>query len=91
MFVAIGLATALCALAARYGRRALASYYLAVGVLYFIGLLWGYWTSPFTGPLYEAQVFTTVGRITVGLGLIGVAAVLQLGGLRTPREPKTSP
>jgi hypothetical protein len=90
LFVAIGLAVALSALVTRYGRRAVASYYLTAGVLYFVGLLWGYWTSPFTGSLYEAQVFTTVGRITIGLGLIGVAAVLQLGGLH-PAEPGGRP
>ncbi len=86
LFVPIGLALTLTALVTRYGRRAVASYYLVVGVLYFGGLLWGYWTSPFTGSLYSAQVFTTVGRITVGLGLIGLVAVLHIPGAAQRRR-----
>lgn len=82
VFVPIGLAMAIVALAARGARRALPAFYLAVGVLYFVGLVWGYWTSPFSGAGYSGQVYTTVMRITVGLGLIGVVAVLQLGGER---------
>jgi hypothetical protein len=81
LFVAIGLAIALSALIVRRGSRALPAYYLAVGILYFIGLIWGYWTSPFTGSEYDGQVYTTVARITVGLGLIGFVAVLHLAGL----------
>jgi hypothetical protein len=82
VFVPIGLAMAIVALASRGARRALSAFYLAVGVLYFVGLVWGYWTSPFSGAGYSGQVYTTVVRITVGLGLIGVVAVLQLGGSR---------
>jgi hypothetical protein len=98
MFVPIGLAIALIGLFAR-ARRSISAYYLSVGVLYFVGLIWGYWTSPFSGSLYDGQVYTTVVRITVGLGLIGLVAVLQLGGLRPTRarnrvdveEPGTTP
>jgi hypothetical protein len=80
LFVPIGLAIALSALFSRRRLRGVPAYYLTVGVLYFIGLLWGYWTSPFTGTLYDGQVYTTVERITVGLGLIGLVAVIHVGG-----------
>jgi hypothetical protein len=83
MFVPIGVAVTLVGLSARNRRSAISAYYLAVGLLYFIGLLWGYWTSPFTGSLYDGQVFTTVVRITIGLGLIGLVAVLHVGGARS--------
>jgi 4-amino-4-deoxy-L-arabinose transferase-like glycosyltransferase len=82
LFVPIGLAITLVALGSRSRRRPLSAYYLAVGLLYFIGLLWGYWTSPFTGSLYDGQVFTTVVRITIGLGLIGLVAVVHIGEAR---------
>src|ERR1035441_6717901 len=72
IFVPIGVAITLVGLGTRDRRRPISAYYLSFGVLYFIGLLWGYWTSPFTGSLYDGQVFTTVVRITIGLGLIGL-------------------
>jgi hypothetical protein len=90
MFVPVGLAIVLVALFARGRRRAIPAYYLAVGLLYFVGLVWAYWTSPFTGSLYDAQVYTTAARITVALGLIGLAAVLQLGNLDSA-TPLTAP
>jgi hypothetical protein len=82
LFVPMGLAITLVGLGARGRRRSVSAYYLAVGLLYFVGLLWGYWTSPFTGSLYDGQVFTTVVRITIGLGLISLVAVVHVGGLR---------
>jgi hypothetical protein len=85
LFVAFGLAITLVALWMWKGRRGVPAYYLSVGLLYFIGLLWGYWTSPFSGALYDGQVFTTVARITVALGLIGLVAVLQLGNVHSPQ------
>jgi hypothetical protein len=85
IFVPIGLAMTLVGLGARGRRRTISAYYLAVGLLYFVGLLWGYWTSPFTGSLYDGQVFTTVVRITIGLGLIGLVAVVHVGGIGTAR------
>jgi hypothetical protein len=90
MFVPLGLAIVFVALFVRGRRRAIPAYYLTVGLLYFIGLVWAYWTSPFTGSLYDAQVYTTAPRITVALGLIGLAAVLQLGEV-TPASPLTAP
>ncbi len=91
LFVPIGLAVALTVLLGSYGRRSIASYYLTVGLLYFVGLLWAYWTSPFTGSAYDAHVFTTIGRITVGLALIGVVAVLHLPGVRAARRARPAP
>jgi hypothetical protein len=85
IFVPIGVAITLVGLGTRDRRRPISAYYLSFGVLYFIGLLWGYWTSPFTGSLYDGQVFTTVVRITIGLGLIGLVAVLHVGGARPTR------
>jgi hypothetical protein len=93
MFVPIGLAVTLVGLGTRNRRRPISAYYLAVGLLYFVGLLWGYWTSPFTGSLYDGQVFTTVVRITIGLGLIGLVAVLHVGGIQSTgiRDQAASP
>ena len=55
LFVPLGVAVTLVALLRWRGRRLLPAYYLGVGLLYFIGLVWAYWTSPFTDGLYDSR------------------------------------
>jgi hypothetical protein len=79
--IIIALALALLRLRGR-ARHPLASFYLAVGLLYFLSLLAAYWTSPYVESFLPFYVQTTVFRIVPGgLGFICVAAILHLSHL----------
>jgi hypothetical protein len=73
-FASIALAMALASIVERRG-RAIAWFYLAVGLGYFIALVWSYWIS--TLPLSYLLPHTAP-RIVLALGLVCVAAVIQL-------------
>jgi hypothetical protein len=71
--VAIGIAIALVRIRSL---PRLAAFYLGVGLLYFMSLVWAYWISPL--PLVF-HIVTSVDRVVFGLALIAVAAILHLG------------
>jgi hypothetical protein len=81
--VPLGLAIALVCLFVR-GRRKIAAFYLATGLMAFVALIWAYWISP-TVPL-DAYLAQSSYRVVATLAAISLAAVLQL---TTPvREPE---
>jgi hypothetical protein len=83
VFIAIALALALVRLRGR-AREPVAAFYLGVGLLYFLGLLAAYWTSPFSGESgLSFYIQTSVFRIVPGgLAFICVAAILHLSGIK---------
>lgn len=81
--VPLGLAIALVCLFV-CGRRKIAAFYLATGLMAFVALIWAYWISP-TVPL-DAYLAQSSYRVVATLAAISLAAVLQL---TTPvREPE---
>lgn len=83
ILIVIALALALLRLRGR-ARHPLSSFYLAVGVLYFLSLLAAYWTSPFGySGLLSFYIPTSVFRIVPGgLGFICIAAILHLSNIK---------
>jgi len=63
--------------------RPVAAFYLAVGVLYFLALVWAYWTTPLD---LNFLIGTSASRIHVGVVMLAMAAILHLGGERVPAE-----
>ena len=85
IFAAIGIALAIARLRGP-ARSPVAAFYLATGVLYYFALVWAYWISPL--PL-SFHLHTSVSRVWLGLGFIGLAGILQMGGaLRTATPSK---
>jgi hypothetical protein len=82
IFAAIGIALAILRLRGP-SRSPIAAFYLATGVLYYLALVWAYWISPL--PL-RFHLETSAYRVYVGLGFIGLAAILQLGAARPAVE-----
>jgi hypothetical protein len=80
--IVIALVLALWRLRGR-ARHQLSSFYLAVGLLYFLSLLASYWTSPFKGESgLSFYIQSSVFRIVpAGLGFICVAAILHLSNV----------
>jgi hypothetical protein len=79
----IPVALALLLLRWRNGERSpLDGFFLAVALLYAVGLVWAYWVSPL--PL-DFHIRNSVGRIYVGVALISLAAIFHL--VPSPREP----
>jgi hypothetical protein len=60
-----------------------AVFYLAVGLLYFLSLVWAYWSTPLD---LEFLIGTSVTRVHVGVALLATAAILQLAGEPTAVE-----
>jgi hypothetical protein len=58
------------------GRRSIAAFYLASGVLAFAALVWVYWTSP-TAPI-DAFLASSAYRVVEILAALSFAAILQL-------------
>jgi hypothetical protein len=83
--IVIALALALLRLRGR-ARNPLSSFYLAVGLLYFLSLLAAFWTSPYVESFLPFYIQTTVFRIVPGgLGFICIGAILHLSNV----APKT--
>jgi hypothetical protein len=90
IFAAIGIALAIARLRGPT-RSPVAAFYLATGVLYYLALVWAYWISPL--PL-RFHLQNSVSRVTLGLGFIGLAAILQMcNAVRTaaPEPGKGAP
>lgn len=91
VLVPIGIAVALAVLVRR-GRRPIAGFYLGLGVVYFVSLVWAYWISPLG---IRFLIGTSVSRIYVGVAAIALAALAQLGSQdratakRRPRDPQS--
>jgi hypothetical protein len=84
--IVIALALALLRLRGR-ARNPLSSFYLAVGLLYFLSLLAAFWTSPYVESFLPFYIQTTVFRIVPGgLGFICIGAILHLSNV----EPTSS-
>jgi hypothetical protein len=84
VLVPIAIAVAIVALRRRGGRSP-AMFYLAVGGAYFASLVWAYVISPLT---IQFQIDTSVTRIYIGVAVIALAALVQLGCLdRSDSEP----
>jgi hypothetical protein len=91
VLIVIALALALLRLRGR-ARHPLSSFYLAVGLLYFLSLLAAYWTSPYVDSFLPFYIQTTVFRIVPGgLGFICLAAILHLSYLKVPEPSGSSP
>jgi hypothetical protein len=60
-----------------------AVFYLTVGLLYFLSLVWAYWSTPLD---LEFLIGTSVTRVHVGVALLSTAAILQLAGGPTAVE-----
>lgn len=93
VFIVVGLALVLLTLRGR-ARNPLSGFYLLTGVLYFLGLLAAYWTSPFGyNGLLSFYIPTSVTRIVPGgLAFIALAAVLHLSsGARATKRRRASP
>ncbi len=89
--IIIAFALALLRLRGRT-RHPLSSFYLAVGLLYFLSLLAAFWTSPYTENFLPTYLLTTVFRIVPGgLGFICIGAILHLSSLESKALPATSP
>jgi hypothetical protein len=90
VLVPIAIAIALAVLGRR-GRRPTAAFYLGFGVVYFVSLVWAYWISPLS---IQFLIATSATRIYVGVGVIAVAALVDLGPTdqvtaeRRPRDPQ---
>jgi hypothetical protein len=78
--VALGIAIAIVRLRSL---PRLAWFYLGVGVLYYLSLVWAYWISPL-GLQFHIQ--TSVSRVVLGVVLLAVAATVHLGW-RTDEAP----
>jgi hypothetical protein len=85
IFVVVGIALALVRLRGRE-RSPVAAFYLGTGVVYYLALVWAYWISPL--PL-RFHLDTSVDRIYVGIALVAVAAIVQLGAPAAPRMRET--
>lgn len=86
--IVIAIALALLRLRGR-SHHHLASFYLGVGVLYFLSLFAAYWTSPFNEEGLPFYIETSVFRIVPGgLGFICVAAILHLSKLEPAAKPQ---
>jgi len=86
--IVIALALALLRLRGR-ARNPLSSFYLAVGLLYFLSLLAAYWTSPFNEAGLPFYIQTSVFRIVPGgLGFICVGAILHLSNVESTVAPQ---
>lgn len=91
VFIVIALSLALLRLRGRT-RTPLAGFYLGVGVLYFLGLLAAYWTSPYGDKGLPFYIQTTVFRVVPGgLAFICIAAILHLSDMAPKTLPVTSP
>jgi hypothetical protein len=76
--ITIPVAIALAIVRLRDAPR-LAVFYLAVGVLYVVSLVWAYWTSPYD---LGFHIFTSVGRVFIGPVAIAMVALVHLSGER---------
>lgn len=56
--------------------RGVAAFYLFLGIVYFASLVWAYWISPLD---IHFLINTSVTRIYVGVAVIALAALVQLG------------
>lgn len=90
-FIVIALALALLRFRGR-SHHPLSSFYLAVGLLYFLSLLAAYWTSPFNEAGLPFYIETSVFRIVPGgLGFICIGAILHLSSIESKVHVRSRP
>jgi hypothetical protein len=87
VLIVIAIALVLLRLGGR-ARHPLSSFYLAVGLLYFLSLLAAYWTSPYDESFLPFYIQTTISRIVPGgLAFICIAAILHLSDIESNALP----